>query len=104
MTIALITLGVVCLGLLGVIYLLIRERTAQAKALDLERGGWALERTSLITANNEERKAWADERRDLNNRIQVPESAPFMDTPDTGPQYVPFDDDDTFIETTQVSD
>ena len=79
-----------------------RQHAEREKAWDLERGGWALERTSLITANNEERKAWAEERRELNNRIQVPDAAPFMDTPDTGPQFVPFEDDNTFIEETQV--
>lgn len=45
-----------------------------------------------------ERTAWANERRDLNNRIQVPEAAPYM-TPGTDAppvQHVPFDDDDAF--------
>jgi hypothetical protein len=64
----------------------------------LERGGWNLERTNLIAANDEERKAWATERRDLNNRIQVPQAAPFMDPTQDKPQHVPFDDDEMFAE------
>jgi hypothetical protein len=54
---------------------------------------------ALLKAQTSEREAWASERRDLNNRIQVPEAAPFMDTtPDTVPpiQHVPFEDDDAF--------
>lgn len=46
-----------------------------------------------------ERSEWAAERRDLNNRIQVPEAAPFIDPIATaGPpvQHVPYDDDDAF--------
>jgi len=44
-----------------------------------------------------EREAWAAERRDLNNRIQVPEAAPFMDTSEAPTrQHVPFDDDVAF--------
>lgn len=49
-------------------------------------------------ATSLERTAWANERRDLNNRIQVPEAAPYM-TPGTDAppvQHVPFDDDDAF--------
>lgn len=83
----------------------------------VERGGWNLERTNLIhaeaaaqmswdaerneliTANDDERKAWATERRDLNNRIQVPQAAPFMDPGrEQKPQHVPFDDDEMFAE------
>jgi len=49
----------------------------------------------------QERAAWVAERRDLNNRIQVPEAAPFMDPHmQQGPpplQHVPFDDDDAFL-------
>lgn len=61
----------------------------QARALDRDRSAFAAER-----------REWAAERRDLNNRIQVPQAAPFMptgaaDEPET-PQYVPFDDDDAF--------
>jgi hypothetical protein len=47
-----------------------------------------------------ERTAWAAERRDLNNRIQVPEAAPFMDAQmQPGPpmkQFVSYDDDEGF--------
>lgn len=53
----------------------------------------------LLKDQAAEREAWAAERRDLNNRIQVPEAAPFMDmTPDTVPpiQHVPFEDDDAY--------
>lgn len=38
------------------------------------------ERARMLKAFNEERGIWIRERRDLNNRIQVPESAPFMPT------------------------
>ena len=45
-----------------------------------------------------ERIAWAEERRDLNNRIQAPEAAPYMDIEgDPEPQHVPFDDDAAFL-------
>jgi hypothetical protein len=64
----------------------------------VERGGWNLERTALISANDEERKQWTVERRDLNNRIQVPQAAPFMDVNVEKPQHVPFDDDEAFAE------
>lgn len=51
----------------------------------------------LTSEVGKEREAWAKERRDLNNRIQVPEAAPFMDTGEAPTrQYVPFDDDDAF--------
>lgn len=54
---------------------------------------------ALLKEQAAEREAWVAERRDLNNRIQVPEAAPFMDTtPDTVPpiQHVPFEDDEAF--------
>lgn len=44
-----------------------------------------------------ERRVWANERRELNNRIQAPEAAPFLDT--AGPaelQHVHFDDDEAY--------
>lgn len=45
-----------------------------------------------------ERTAWANERRDLNNRIQVPEAAPYMDSGTSAPplQHVPYEDDAAF--------
>jgi hypothetical protein len=56
----------------------------------------------LLTAQELERGHWAVERRDLNNRIQVPEAAPFMKTDEppeaTTREYVPFDDDAAFHE------
>jgi hypothetical protein len=49
-------------------------------------------------ATSLERTAWANERRDLNNRIQVPEAAPYMTPGTEAPpvQHVPFDDDEAF--------
>jgi hypothetical protein len=50
----------------------------------------------------EERQQWVAERRDLNNRIQAPQAAPFMDDGTIavadlkGPAYVPFDDDEAY--------
>lgn len=38
----------------------------------------AKERQALLAAFALERKAWVNERRDLNNRIQIPEAAPYM--------------------------
>jgi hypothetical protein len=44
-----------------------------------------------------ERKEWTAERKELLNRIQVPQAAPFMENETTEvPAYVPFDDDDAF--------
>lgn len=43
------------------------------------------ERTELRQAFEDERAAWRAERRDLNNRIQVPEAAPYMDEEFTKP-------------------
>lgn len=58
----------------------------QSYMRDRERDGFA-----------EERQQWVAERRDLNNRIQVPQAAPFMnDEPAEGPAYVPFDDDEAY--------
>lgn len=51
-----------------------------------------------------ERKVWAYERRELNNRLQIPAAAPFMDLSDQIEEephdkpYVPFDDDEAFHE------
>ena len=51
----------------------------------------------LLNAQGQERTEWAAERRDLNNRIQVPEAAPFMDTSEAPTQqHVTFDDDEAF--------
>lgn len=36
------------------------------------------ERTELLACFAEERQIWITERRDLNNRIQIPEAAPFL--------------------------
>lgn len=43
------------------------------------------EREAERAAFAEERREWARERRDLNNRIQIPEAAPFMDE-EEGPE------------------
>lgn len=47
-----------------------------------------------------ERQEWVLERRDLNNRIQVPQAAPFMsdETTEIPVQHVTFDDDEDFHE------
>lgn len=75
------------------------ERTNLIHANDEERRSWDAERKELMAANDEERKSWANERRDLNNRIQVPQAAPFMDPGgEQKPQHVPFDDDEMFAE------
>jgi hypothetical protein len=42
----------------------------------------SIERAAERKSFNEERGIWIRERRDLNNRIQVPQAAPFMDTGD----------------------
>jgi hypothetical protein len=42
------------------------------------------ERSALLSTFTLEREVWMRERRDLNNRIQVPEAAPYM-TNDDGP-------------------
>lgn len=72
----LIYIGVLNLGIRGV-----------AKEFREEREAMSLERT-----------AWSTERRDLNNRIQVPEAAPYMDPGTSAPpvQHVPYDDDEAF--------
>lgn len=76
-----------------------RQVDALLKEMALERGGWNLERTNLISANDSERDTWRKERADLNNRIQVPQAAPFMSTDEEPkPQHVPFDDDEAFAE------
>lgn len=75
------------------------ERTALIHANDEERRSWDAERKELMAANDAERAGWVRERRDLNNRIQVPQAAPFMDTGgEQPPQHVPFDDDEAFAE------
>lgn len=53
---------------------------------------------TLLNEQAAERALWVAERRDLNNRIQVPEAAPFMDPEQPPIQHVPFDDDDAFNE------
>lgn len=50
----------------------------------------------LHDAQAAERAAWAEERRDLNNRIQVPDAAPFMQAETPIRQHVPYDDDAAF--------
>lgn len=59
---------------------------------------YAWERERRIFA--EERQQWVAERRDLNNRIQVPQAAPFMsdETTEIPVQHVPFDNDEAFHE------
>jgi hypothetical protein len=51
---------------------------------------------ALLKEQALERRAWGQERRELNNRIQVPEAAPFIDTEQPATQHVPFDDDEAF--------
>lgn len=89
--VALIVVGSIALGLMCLLW--VRERQHAKRE---ER--WDSERSHLTEANTEERRAWAEERRDLNNRIQVPEAAPFMGPEEASPdrQYVPFDDDAAF--------
>jgi hypothetical protein len=50
--------------------------------------------------NRAREQAWEKERRDLLNRIQVPEAAPFMtdETTEIPVQHVAFDDDEEFHE------
>jgi hypothetical protein len=65
----------------------------QQRVFNAERRDWVKERGTFAT----ERKEWVAERRDLNNRIQVPEAAPFMQDEDKPSlQHVPFDDDEAF--------
>src|SRR5882672_280554 len=54
------------------------EREKLMETNVVERAVWAEERRELMAANDEERKAWVKERRDLNNRIQIPEAAPYL--------------------------
>jgi hypothetical protein len=49
-----------------------------------ERREFNSERSALLSAFTLEREVWMRERRDLLNRIQVPEAAPYM-TNDDGP-------------------
>lgn len=49
---------------------------------DDERSSFAEERKAFAA----EREVWRSERRDLNNRIQVPEAAPFIPEENAGPQ------------------
>lgn len=49
---------------------------------------WAKERTDLLASFAAEREIWVRERRDLNNRIQVPEAAPYL-TEDNGENDLP---------------
>lgn len=55
---------------------------------DIRHGG---ELQSLRVAFETERLAWVKERRDLNNRIQVPDAAPYLteDDPDAGRDDLP---------------
>lgn len=59
---------------------------------------YAWERERRLFAG--ERQQWVTERRDLNNRIQVPQAAPFMsdETTEIPVQHVAFDDDEDFHE------
>lgn len=43
------------------------------------------ERERREKAFNEERGIWIRERRDLNNRIQIPQAAPYLSAEDDGP-------------------
>lgn len=84
MTYVLLGIIAVLLGYIAVQKFELRSVRAESKG---DRDAMSLERT-----------AWANERRDLNNRIQVPEAAPYMD-PGTGAppvQHVPFEDDEAF--------
>lgn len=75
-----------CLALLASVLAL--QVVFQARAIERDRAAFSAER-----------QEWAAERRDLNNRIQVPQAAPFMgvgETAESTPQFVPFDDDDAF--------
>jgi hypothetical protein len=74
----------VLLGYIGVMRLDVRSSRREFKE---DREAMSLERT-----------AWANERRDLNNRIQVPEAAPYMTPGTEAPpvQHVPYDDDEAF--------
>jgi hypothetical protein len=47
-------------------------------ALAFQQHAFAKERAVLLANFAEERQQWVEERRDLNNRIQVPEAAPFL--------------------------
>lgn len=74
---ALATLAVSNLALIGALVYVLRSH---AKADELKDARTATERTGLL------------------NRIQAPEAATFMEMPDTGPQYMPFDDDRATLE------
>lgn len=59
----------------------------------------AAERERREKAFNEERGIWIRERRDLNNRIQIPQAAPFMAVDeDPSPDDVPLPPDFTVDE------
>lgn len=80
--------------LFGIVAVLLSYVAVQKRELRSARGEFKEERQAMSL----ERTAWANERRDLNNRIQVPEAAPYMD-PGTGAppaQHVPFEDDEAF--------
>ena len=103
MTLFLGILSVFCLALIALHLWERYQAILREDALRLERLKWDGERQRLIDANTDERKAWAEERRDLNNRIQVPEAAPYMEisSDDDEPQFLPFDDDAAFLKATE---
>ena len=80
--------------LLGIIAVLLAERLILGLGIRGVRDEFKDEREAMSL----ERSAWANERRDLNNRIQVPEAAPYMDPGASVPpvQHVPFEDDEAF--------
>lgn len=80
--------------LFGVIAVFLAERLVLAFGFRLVGKEIREEREAISL----ERTAWANERRDLNNRIQVPEAAPYMDPATAAPpvQHVPYDDDEAF--------
>lgn len=102
---ALITVALVCFGLIGLLLYEKYQGVIREDAFRLERVAWGAERRELVDAHAAERQAWAEERRDLNNRIQIPEAAPFMDVPDESgeKQYIPFDDDDAFLTAEEIT-
>lgn len=77
---ALATLAVSNLALIGALVYVLR---AHSKADELKDARNATERVGLL------------------NRIQAPEAATYMEMPDPGPQYVPFDDDAAILEEMQ---
>ena len=78
------------LGLLGVLGLICLS------------GGLLLSLHDERKTNRAREEIWEKQRRDLLNRIQMPQAAPFMDDGTIavadlkGPAYVPFDDDEAY--------